>query len=164
VLGPTQGTATFSAGDEIVPGDVGIVFQHPESQLFARTVEEEIAFGPSNLGLISGGDVRAGIVTGALLAVGLDPAGFASRSPFTLSGGEMRRVAIASILAMRRGFLLLDEPTASLDAQGRAFVHRLIRHLVAAGVGVVVVSHDIEEFKPRVQVHLVLKDGRIWRS
>jgi len=204
LLAPTGGTARFSSGKAIVPGDVGMVFQHPESQLFAKTIEEEILFGPENLGLLSrrpnakknrvsaGADaLRAGasadvqhaevvadsqhaeapadfqrveVVSDALRAVGLDPASFSMRSPFTLSGGEMRRVAIASILSMRRGFLLLDEPTASLDAQGRAFVHSLIRSLVEAGVGVVVVSHDLEEFRPRAQRHLILKDGRLWHS
>ena len=76
----------------------------------------------------------------------------------------MRRVAIASILAMRPTFLLLDEPTAGLDAKGRAFLHDLIRHLVSAKAAVVVVSHDIEEFEPRVQTHYVLKDGKLWLS
>jgi len=186
LLEPTKGTAGFAGGAKIVPGDVGIVFQHPESQLFAKTVEEEVLFGPENLGLLSGRSaakedcvdvaegalsakvvadtLRAKVVEDALRAVGLDPESFAQRSPFTLSGGEMRRVAIASILSMRRSFLLLDEPTASLDAQGRAFVHNLIRSLVEAGVGVVVVSHDLDEFRPRAQRHLILKDGRLWHS
>lgn len=76
----------------------------------------------------------------------------------------MRRVAIASILAMRPAFLLLDEPTAGLDAEGRAFTHALIERLVLATAGVVVVSHDIEEFKSRAQSHLILRDGQLWRS
>ncbi|HBT95169.1 MAG TPA: hypothetical protein DEB24_03275 [Coriobacteriia bacterium] len=95
-------------------------------------------------------------------AVGLDAKAFFSRSPFMLSGGEKHRVAIASILAMRPGFLLLDEPTAGLDARGRAFVHNLIEQMVRATTGVIVVSHEIEEFESRVQKHLVLKEGRLW--
>jgi energy-coupling factor transport system ATP-binding protein len=163
LLAPTMGTATFSNGDELFPSAVGIVFQHPETQLFAATVEDEIAFGPSNLGLLPTRDVRGNVVREALDAVGLDPKVFFLRSPFTLSGGEMRRVAIASILAMRPTFLLLDEPTAGLDAQGRAFMHVLIEQLLRATAGVVVVSHDLDEFRSRAQTHLTLKDGRLWR-
>jgi energy-coupling factor transport system ATP-binding protein len=99
----------------------------------------------------------------ALEAVGLDPEGFGPRSPFLLSGGEMRRVAIAGVLAMRPPFLLLDEPTAGLDAAGRAFVHALIRRLTQAGAGVVVVSHDVEEFRSHARSHFELRDGRLWR-
>jgi len=165
LLAPTKGQVSFSTGKEIKPGDVGIVFQHPESQLFARSVEEEILFGPNNLGLLSGAtkEERAQLVTEALAAVGLDPQAFTQRSPFTLSGGEMRRVAIASVLAMHPSFMLLDEPTAGLDAQGRAFIHRLIAQLQESGAGLVVVSHDIEEFQQRAQDHLTLRDGRLWR-
>jgi energy-coupling factor transporter ATP-binding protein EcfA2 len=75
----------------------------------------------------------------------------------------MRRVAIASILAMRPTFLLLDEPTAGLDAAGRAFIHNFIERLVHATTGVVVVSHDVAEFTERAQTHLLLKDGQLWR-
>ncbi|MDR2587216.1 MAG: ATP-binding cassette domain-containing protein [Coriobacteriales bacterium] len=163
LLEPTSGTATFSSGDKVFPSAVGIVFQHPESQLFAQTVEDEIAFGPDNLGLLPSRDVRGTVVREALDAVGLDPRVFFHRSPFSLSGGEMRRVAIASILAMRPTFLLLDEPTAGLDAAGRAFIHTFIEQLVQATAGVVVVSHDVAEFSQRAQAHLLLKDGQLWR-
>jgi energy-coupling factor transport system ATP-binding protein len=162
LLEPSLGTAAFSNGNKLFPSSVGIVFQHPESQLFAQTVEDEITFGPGNLGLLPRRDMRGDIVREALDAVGLDPKVFFHRSPFSLSGGEMRRVAIASILAMRPAFLLLDEPTAGLDAAGRAFIHVLIEKLTRATAGVVVVSHDIEEFEPRVQTHLELRDGRLW--
>jgi energy-coupling factor transport system ATP-binding protein len=164
LLEPSLGEVTFSNGAKVFPSSVGIVFQHPESQLFAQTVEDEIAFGPRNLGLLPTKAVRGNIVREALDAVGLDPRVFFHRSPFILSGGEMRRVAVASILAMRPAFLLLDEPTAGLDAEGRAFIHALIEQLVHATAGVVVVSHDIEEFESRAQSHLVLKDGRLWHS
>jgi energy-coupling factor transport system ATP-binding protein len=163
LLEPSMGEAIFSNGSKIFPSSVGIVFQHPESQLFAQTVEDEIAFGPRNLGLLPTKEVRGNVVREALSAVGLDPRVFFHRSPFILSGGEMRRVAIASILAMRPAFLLLDEPTAGLDAEGRAFIHALIDQLIYATAGVVVVSHDIDEFESRAQDHLVLKDGRLWR-
>ena len=162
LLQPTAGHMAFTNGDPIMPSDVGIVFQHPETQLFARTVEEEILFGPNNLGLTPTPQSRQEALAHSLEAVGLDRQTFVNRSPFSLSGGEMRRLAIASILAMRPAFLLLDEPTAGLDAQGRAFVHSLITHLVAAGAGVVVVSHDIEEFALRAQARYVLKGGALW--
>jgi energy-coupling factor transport system ATP-binding protein len=164
LLEPTVGTATFSDGSKVFPSSVGIVFQHPETQLFAQTVADEIAFGPHNLGLLPSREIRGNVVREALDAVGLDPKTFFHRSPFTLSGGEMRRVAIASILAMRPPFLLLDEPTAGLDARGRVFIHSLIDQLITATAGVVVVSHDLEEFAPRVQNHLVLREGRLWHS
>ncbi|MDR3315965.1 MAG: ATP-binding cassette domain-containing protein [Coriobacteriales bacterium] len=157
LLVPTSGTTGFSDGSAVTPGTVGIVFQHPEVQLFAQTVGEDILFGPRNLKMDT-----TGIVDSVLAAVGLEPRRFAQRSPFTLSGGEMRRVAIASILAMRSRFLLLDEPTAGLDAQGRAFVHRLIDELVRQGTGVVVVSHDLSEFVSRAHVHLLLQKGRLY--
>jgi energy-coupling factor transport system ATP-binding protein len=163
LLEPSLGEATFSNGSKIFPSSVGIVCQHPESQLCAQTVEDEVAFGPKNLGLLPTKAVRGNVVREALDAVGLDPRVFFHRSPFILSGGEMRRVAIASILAMRPAFLLLDEPTAGLDAEGRAFIHTLIERLVHATAGIVVVSHDIDEFESRAQDHLVLKDGRLWR-
>jgi energy-coupling factor transport system ATP-binding protein len=163
LLEPTMGKATFSNGAKIFPSAVGIVFQNPETQLFAQSIEEEIIFGPNNLRLVPNTTIRANIVREALEAVGLDPKVFFHRSPFSLSGGEMRRVAIASVLAMRPTFLLLDEPTAGLDAKGRAFIHALIKQLVIATAGVVVVSHDIDEFEPLVDAHLVLKDGRLWQ-
>lgn len=163
LLEPSLGTATFSNGHKIFPGSVGIVFQHPETQLFAQTVEDEIAFGPHNLGLLPNRNVRGDIVREALAAVGLDPKAFFHRSPFSLSGGEMRRLAIAGILAMRPTFLLLDEPTAGLDAEGRAFIHALIAQMVHATAGVVVVSHDVEEFETRAHSHLELREGRLWR-
>ena len=162
LLEPTMGKACFSDGGAILPGSVGIVFQHPESQLFARTVAEEITFGPDNLGLVSSVETKEKIIEEALYAVGLDPQAFSQRSPFTLSGGEMRRVAIASILAMQPAYLLLDEPTAGLDALGKAFVYDLIEQLVEAATGLVVVSHDIEEFESLAQTCFKLKDGTLW--
>jgi energy-coupling factor transport system ATP-binding protein len=159
LLAPTSGTVGFSDGSAIKPGTVGIVFQHPELQLFAQTVGEDILFGPRNLKRGT-----EGIIDSTLVAVGLDPERFAHRSPFTLSGGEMRRAAIASILAMRSRFLLLDEPTAGLDAQGRAFVHRLIDDLLEQDVGVVVVSHDLDEFVSRAHAHVLLREGCLHRA
>lgn len=136
-------------------GRVAIVFQNPEAQFFAESVLEDVAFGPRNLGMP---DAR-GTAADALASVGLDPAVFGPRSPFTLSGGEARRVAIAGALAMRARYLLLDEPTAGLDARGRADVRAVVER-ERASTGVVVVTHDPEEFLPAADRVLVLDAGR----
>jgi len=135
------------------PGQVGLVFQHPESQLFAQTIKDDILFGPKNLGFIIGeskaaqkaGDV---VVHQVLTAVGLDPADFKGRSPFSLSGGEARRAAIATILALNSDFLLLDEPIAGLDARGKVFIFELLQRLLAHGKGIIIATHDPEFFTP----------------
>lgn len=162
LIPPESGSATVE-GNPIEPPEVGLVFQQPESQLFAETVFDDILFGPRNLGLVHSSEESESVVREVLDAVGLDYETFHARSPFSLSGGQARRVAIATVLAMRPRYLLLDEPTAGLDAEGRAFVHALIRKLLSQGVGVVVVSHDIDEFLPRAQKVFLLSRGKgIW--
>lgn len=136
-------------------GAVGLVFQDPESQLFAETLLDDVAFGPRNLGA----EDPAAAAREALDRVGLSAAEFAERSPFALSGGEARRAAIAGVLAMSPRYLLLDEPTAGLDARGR----RAVRELVAAErarCGVVVVSHSAGEFLAEADRVLLLAGGR----
>lgn len=128
-------------GSRASRGRVAIVFQNPESQFFAETLLADVGFGPRNIGVA---DPEAA-ASAALEAVGLDPESFGSRSPFTLSGGEARRGAIAGALAMGAPYLLLDEPTAGLDARGR----RDVLYAIAAErmrAGVVVVTHDPDEF------------------
>ena len=145
------------------PGLSGMVFQIPESQLFADTVAEDILFGPTNMGQIGSGPeasaARDRLVADALEAVGLASADISSRSPYELSGGQMRRVAIAGVLAMHPRLLLLDEPTAGLDAQGRALIGNLLAMQVAAGALVIAVSHDLEWFLPLADEVLLLKGG-----
>ncbi|HEX9093066.1 MAG TPA: ATP-binding cassette domain-containing protein [Coriobacteriia bacterium] len=136
---------------------VGIAFQRPESQLFAATVADDVAFGPTNLG--STPDAIEADARRALLDVGLDPDEYGARSPFTLSGGEARRAAIAGVLAMTPRYLLLDEPTAGLDAPGRAAVIAAVEH-ARVHAGVVVVTHDPEEFLPNADAVVVLVEGR----
>ncbi|MCL1891624.1 MAG: energy-coupling factor transporter ATPase [Coriobacteriia bacterium] len=148
------------ATSKIEPGMVGLVFQHPESQLFAQTVFDDIAFGPCNIKLVSTPQETEDAVREACGLVGLDYGEFAQRSPFTLSGGEARRCALAGILAMKPQFLLLDEPTAGLDAQGHRFVAELIQKLRAQGIGVVVVSHEVDFFAPLANATLALDAGR----
>lgn len=120
---------------------VGLVFQFPEAALFAPTVEEDVAFAPRRLGL-DGGEVRTR-VRDSLEALGA--AHLAGRSPFALSGGEKRRVAVAGVLAMGPEVLVLDEPTAGLDPATRGDLLALILGLKAAGISVVLVSHDLDE-------------------
>ncbi|MDO8914575.1 MAG: ATP-binding cassette domain-containing protein [Coriobacteriia bacterium] len=135
-------------------GAVGLAFQRPEAQFFAATVGEDVAFGPRNLGNGDG----AAAAESALELVGLSPGDFAERSPFTLSGGEARRAALAGILAMSPRYLLLDEPTSGLDAAG----HRAVSEAIArarATAGVVVVTHDAAEFLDHADRVLVLQEG-----
>jgi energy-coupling factor transport system ATP-binding protein len=136
---------------------VGLVFQMPEYQLFEETVEADIAFGPKNFGA-SDAEARAA-ARQAKAKVGL-PAELATRSPFSLSGGQMRRVAIAGVLAMRPRHLVLDEPTAGLDPQGR---EELLARLVALrrdGTTLVLVTHRMEE-AARMDRVVVMAGGRV---
>ena len=120
---------------------VGLVFQFPEAALFAPTVAEDVAFGPRRLELAQS-EVRERVET-SLAALGAGH--LAERSPFALSGGEKRRVAIAGVLAVGPEILILDEPTAGLDPATRQDLLRLILGLREAGVSVVLVSHDLDE-------------------
>jgi energy-coupling factor transport system ATP-binding protein len=145
------------SGRGAVRGAVGLVFQRPESQFFSLSVEEDCAFGPRNLGRRpedARDDARE-----ALTAVGLDPATFGPREPWSLSGGEARRAALAGVLAMRPRYLLLDEPTAGLDAAGRRAVCAAVED-ARARAGVVVVTHDADVFLGSADRVLVLCDGR----
>jgi energy-coupling factor transport system ATP-binding protein len=135
---------------------VGLVFQRPESQLFADTVVDDVAFGPTNLGM--GRDEAVAAARQALSAVGLDPESFGGRSPFHLSGGEARRAAIAGVLAMDPEYLLLDEPTAGLDRDGREAVFAAIAS-ARDGAGVVIVSHDPDEALQIADDVLLLVEG-----
>ena len=121
---------------------VGLVFQYPEYQLFEETVAKDVAFGPNNLKLSP--DEVAGRVREALLQVGLDES-VAEKSPFELSGGQKRRVAIAGVLAMKPQILILDEPAAGLDPAGRRDMLDMIRRIHAEGVTVVMVSHSMDD-------------------
>ena len=139
---------------------IGLAFQYPESQIFEQTVAREIAFGLRHQGLPERErDARA---CWALEMVGLDPDQMMERVPFTLSGGEMRRVALASVLAMRPEVLILDEPTAGLDPQGRRqLLGRILSWQAETGLTLVVISHDQEELARMAERVVVLVDGRI---
>jgi energy-coupling factor transport system ATP-binding protein len=138
---------------------VGLAFQHPEEQIFEQTVFREVAFGPRNLGL-STAEIAAR-VRWAMEMVDLDVA-MESRSPFTLSGGEMRRVALASILAMRPEVLILDEPTAGLDPRGRReLLARVLAWQAETGSTLIVVSHNLDELASLVDRIIVLSQGQV---
>ncbi|MCI6273592.1 MAG: ATP-binding cassette domain-containing protein, partial [Coriobacteriaceae bacterium] len=137
-------------------GRVGYVMQRPERQLFAETVAQDVAYGPTNLGL-SPGEVE-GRVRRALDLVGLT--GKDDASPFQLSGGQQRLCALAGILAMGPGLLVLDEPTAGLDPQGRHNLRRILDGLNAAGTTLVEVTHAMED-AARADLVAVLDGGRV---
>jgi len=139
---------------------VGMVFQYPEAQLFAETVAEDVAFGPRNLGLPE--DEVARRVRMAMTGVDLEFERFAQRSPFELSGGQMRRVALAGIIAMDPKVLVLDEPMAGLDPAGREEIMGIIRRFHEGGMSVVMVSHSMEDVAAHAQRVIVLKDGAIF--
>lgn len=120
---------------------VGLVFQYPELQIFAETVEEEIAFSPVNWGIK--GDELKERVGWAVKSIGLDES-LLPQNPFELSGGQKRRVAIASVLAADPEYLVLDEPTAGLDASGSAELVSLIENFKQEGRSVVHITHDLE--------------------
>lgn len=139
---------------------VGLAFQYPEDQIFEQTVFREVAFGPRNLGLDEA-EVAAR-VNWALEMVGLDPVAVAQRMPFTLSGGEMRRVALASILAMRPRVLILDEPTAGQDPQGRrALLDKVGAWQRETNMTLIVVSHALEDLARLVERVIALREGRV---
>ena len=139
---------------------VGLVFQYPEYQLFEETIAKDIAFGPKNQGLSS--DEIDARVRRAMANVGLDYDHFAERSPFELSGGQMRRVAIAGVLAMEPKYLILDEPTAGLDPRGRDSILDMIRNLHAqGGTTVLMVSHSMDDVARLAEKLIVMSRGSL---
>lgn len=144
-----------------VRGEVGVVFQYPEHQLFAATVHDDVAFGPRNLGL-DADEVERRIVD-ALARVGLDAAEIGTASPFELSGGQQRRVAFAGVLAMRPRMLVLDEPAAGLDPKARAEFLELIRAFHDQdGMSVVMVSHSMDDLARLCDRIAVMNEGRLF--
>lgn len=140
--------------------EVGMVFQYPEYQLFDETVEKDVSFGPKNLGLKK--DEIAERVKEAVETVGLDYEQFKERSPFELSGGQKRRVAIAGVIAMRPQILVLDEPTAGLDPVGRIEMFDLIAKLKETTVKtIIMVSHNMDEISEVANKIAVLEHGKL---
>ena len=139
---------------------VGMVFQYPEYQLFADTVEKDVAFGPKNMKLFKEEiDAR---VRKAMDVVGLDYDQFASRSPFDLSGGEKRRAAIAGVIAMQPEILVLDEPVAGLDPAGREEILALVKKLQKeVSPTIILVSHNMDDIAVMADRIIALKDGKV---
>jgi len=168
LLHPTKGNASLDGVDlsgksneaKMARGRIGMVFQYPEHQLFAETVYEDIAFGPQNLGLnYEEADAR---VKDAMKFVGLDFETYAGRSPFSLSGGQMRRVAIAGVVAMNPDYLILDEPSAGLDPGSRDAVFAEVMELYKKrGTAIIMVTHSMEDAAQFAKRMLVVYDGRI---
>ncbi|MBI4532067.1 MAG: energy-coupling factor transporter ATPase [Candidatus Latescibacteria bacterium] len=138
---------------------VGLVFQFPELQLFEETVARDVAFGPTNLGWSEGRITES--VSQALSAVQLDPDRFGGRNPFSLSGGEKRRVAIAGVLAMEPDVLILDEPTAGLDPAGVRQISGILEELHAQGTTIILITHDMELVAALTERAIVMEEGRI---
>ena len=139
---------------------IGLVFQYPEYQLFEETVAKDIAFGPKNQGLSAAEiDER---VRYAMECVHLDYQKYAERSPFELSGGQMRRVAIAGVLAMKPSVLILDEPTAGLDPRGRDRILGMLEELHAReNVTILMVSHSMDDMARLAGRLIVMSDGKV---
>ncbi len=168
LLRPTSGRVLVDGKDLFDKGTdkrevrrkVGLVFQYPENQLFEENVAADIAFGPKNLGLSK--EEIAARVKEACRQVQIDYEAFKDRSVFELSGGQMRRVAIAGVLAMQPETLILDEPCAGLDPQGRDEILSLIRRLhEEKGTTVIMVSHSMDDVAALVDRVIVMNKGGI---
>lgn len=139
---------------------IGLVFQYPEYQLFEETVEKDVAFGPQNLGLPE--EVVSERVKEALKLVGLSYEKIGKRSPFDLSGGQKRRVAIAGVIAMKPKVLILDEPTAGLDPKAHKDILRLICNVQREEkITIILVSHNMGDIAALSEKVLVMHKGRL---
>ena len=168
LLRPTSGRVLLDDVDINAPRvdrrrvrqQVGLLFQYPEHQLFEETVLGDVAFGPRNLGLPE--EEARDRARRALELAGLPPDRFGPRSPFELSGGEMRRAAIAGVLAMEPRMLILDEPTAGLDPLGRRDLLTYIRRLHSErGLTIVLITHSMDAVAQLCERLLVLDRGRL---
>ena len=168
LLRPTSGRVLLDDVDINAPRvdrrrirqQIGLLFQYPEHQLFEETVLGDVAFGPRNLGLPE--DEARSRARRALEQVGLSPDRFGAKSPFELSGGEMRRAAIAGVLAMEPRMLILDEPTAGLDPLGRRDLLSYIRRLHRErGLTIVLITHSMDAVAQLCERLLVLDRGRL---
>jgi energy-coupling factor transport system ATP-binding protein len=167
LLRPTQGHIFIDGIDlhqnkgrlSAIRKEIGLVFQFPENQLFEETVWEDVAFGPRNLE-ISYEELNER-VRRSLELVGMEMNTFKDRSPFHLSGGEQRRVAIAGVLAMEPEVLILDEPTVGLDYKSALLVENILNKYHQLGKTVIFVSHDMDLIARISQRVIVLKNGKI---
>ena len=168
ILKPKSGQILVSGTDITAEGvvlrdirkKIGLVFQYPEYQLFEETVEKDVAFGPGNLGL--GEDEIRRRVKEAIELVGLDDEEIRKRSPFDLSGGQKRRVAIAGVIAMKPEVLILDEPTAGLDPKAHRDVLQMIEKVHShEGNIIFLISHNMDDIARMADKILVMDNGRL---
>lgn len=168
LIHPTSGKVTIEGVDLAAKTkaavakrhSVGMVFQYPEHQLFEETVAKDIAFGPKNLGCSEEETEKR--VKSAMKFAGLDYDTFGGRSPFRLSGGQQRRVAIAGVIAMHPDFLILDEPSAGLDPIGRREIFSRIQSWYQKGVfSVILVSHNMDDIARLATRLLVMHKGHL---
>lgn len=168
ILKPKSGQIIVSGTDITAEGvvlrdirkKIGLVFQYPEYQLFEETVEKDVAFGPGNLGL--GEDEIRRRVKEAIELVGLDYEEIRKRSPFDLSGGQKRRVAIAGVIAMKPEVLILDEPTAGLDPKAHRDVLQMIEKVHShEGNIIFLISHNMDDIARMADKILVMDNGRL---
>ena len=166
ILKPKSGQILVSGTDITAEGvvlrdirkKIGLVFQYPEYQLFEETVEKDVAFGPGNLGL--GEDEIRRRVKEAIELVGLDYEEIRKRSPFDLSGGQKRRVAIAGVIAMKPEVLILDEPTAGLDPKAHRDVLKMIEKVHShEGNIIFLISHNMDDIARMADKILVMDNG-----
>lgn len=168
ILKPTSGSIIIN-GFDITKNEVdlvdirkrvGVVFQYPEYQLFEETIEKDISFGPINLNL-SEEEVHLRVKE-SMNAVGLDYEKFKDKSPFDLSGGQKRRVAIAGVISMNPEVLILDEPTAGLDPGGRNEIFELIKTLhKEKNMTIILSSHSMDDMAKLVNTLIVMNKGRV---
>lgn len=165
LMQPTTGKVIVNGVDTAAPKSgleirksVGLVFQYPEYQLFEETIEKDVAFGPRNLG-VNEEEIKER-VSHALKLVGIEESMF-SVSPFDLSGGQKRRVAIAGVLAMKPDILILDEPAAGLDPAGRRDMRKLIKNIKSVSGTVIMVSHSMEDVSQMCDRIIVMNQGSI---
>ena len=161
LLRPDSGSVEVDgipAHERQVRSKVGMLFQFPQKQLFGRTVLEDISFGPLNFGS-NDADIEEQ-VNEAMELVGLD-ADICSVSPFSLSGGQMRLVATAGVIATKPDYLVLDEPGSGLDAVNRKLLFSTLKELNSRGISVIVVSHQISEMLPLVDRVLLMEKGKV---
>lgn len=148
----------ISAYEKKAKSKVGMLFQFPQKQLFGKTVQEDISFAPSNFG-VSGAKLKEQ-VNEAMALVGLDES-MCPLSPFILSGGQMRLVAMAGVLASRPDYLVLDEPGSGLDHENRKALFSTLKKLNSGGISVVVVSHQISDVLPLVDRIFHMNGGNL---
>ncbi|NMD38376.1 MAG: energy-coupling factor transporter ATPase [Christensenellaceae bacterium] len=168
LLLPTEGNVIIDGVDtkenkdnlKNIRKSVGLVFQYPETQLFEESVYKDIAFGPKNLGLNK--DEVDERVRDAMFMVDLDFDEYSNRSPFELSGGQMRRVAIAGVIAMNPKYLVLDEPTAGLDPYGREKIINMIREYhINGNRTIIMVTHNMDEISKLASRLIIFNQGEI---